>query len=186
MFSGKEKRSRTWRRLLPAVLACTVVLGGCITVTEPEVARTDAQSSSAAIEIAFFDISMPEARKVDVDRLARLFAAQAPLRTAFSCNQEAGEMRCVSLDRGKSGGCEPLYEAIYLPAGTLTLRKTYVPISVLSENATQCFVGRATFAALRDLIQGALVKEFGAGQVRIQDLSRGEVQQHRNGGKIRF
>jgi len=152
----------------------------------PETSRADAQNVPVSIEIAFFDISDSDARKVDVDKLARVFAAHASLGSAFSCSREAGELHCVSLDRGKGGRCEPLYEATYRAVGTLTLRKTYLAVNVIADDAAQCFAGRKTFAELRDLLQDALISEFGRERVRTQDLSRGEIYFDRDSGKIKF
>jgi hypothetical protein len=173
----------TIRRIL---LLGGVMLCGCAAVPESSPIRTRAESAPASIEIAFFDVADASARKVELEKLLQVFAANAELRGAFACTQESGELRCLSLDRGKGGHCEPLYEAFYRSAGTLTLRKTYLTINVVGGDAGQCFSGRKTFAELRDLLQAALEKEFGHDRVRTQDLSRGEVRIDHNTGKIKF
>jgi hypothetical protein len=169
------------------LLAGAALLAGCSTSTsEPQSVRTDAQNVPVAIEIAFFDIADADARKVEAQRVAHVFAGHAALSGAFACAREEGELRCVSLDRGKSGRCAPLYEATYRPSGTLTLRKTYLAVNVIAEDATECFAGRMLFAELRDLLEAALVDEFGRERVRTHDLSRSELYFDRDAGKIRF
>jgi hypothetical protein len=156
-------------------------------MAEPEIGATVARNVPAStIEIAFFDISDYNARKVELEKLARVFTGHNTLRNAFACSRDSDELRCVSLDQGKAGRCEPLYEASYRPAGTLTLRKTYLTINVIADDAAECFSGRKTFAELRDLLRDALVGEFGRERVRTQDLSQGDAGFDRESGKIRF
>ena len=187
MVSASSNTRSITKRTLHTLLACVVFLSGCSTMAETDTAVAKPRNvPAAAIEIAFFDISDYNARKVELERLARVFAGDATLRNAFSCAREADELRCVSLDQGKAGRCEPLYETSYRPAGTLTLRKTYLAINVVADDAAGCFTGRKTFAELRDLLREALVGEFGRGRVRTHDLSLGDVHIDRDSGKIRF
>ena len=186
MFPAPKNIKSSARRARQALLMCVALLCSCATVAEPQTVRADVQNVPVSIEIAFFDISDSDTRKVELERLARVFAGHTALSSAFACSREAGELRCVSLDRGKGGRCEPLYEATYRAAGTLTLRKTYLAVNVMAEDATQCFSGRKTFAELRDLLEEALIGEFGRERVRTQDLSRGEVYFDRDSGKIKF